>query len=434
MFGEADHRSAKIAEWKAGVGFGGATMMKCDWLIGQIELRRSEKALSLEVTDVKKRPVRRGSLMLMLTLVGLAAGSAPFLTTSASAISKESSPMTIFNGVACASASKCIGVGNVASNANSGGAASLDAASADLSTGHSLQLIGSSGSLNGVSCPSRSVCLAVGNNRQDSGGIAVPLNPDTARVRNGQELHTISGIFMSGVACASKTRCLAVGHDSTGSGVVVALNPATGAILRGQRVRTIPGTGGVGLEGVACPLASLCVAVGENSKRSAGVAVPLNSTTGAIRHRQRVQSVTHKGILLDLACPSTTLCLAVGWGASQPSVAVPIDPRTGALPKGRRDRSISARAAMLTAVSCPSISVCLAVGNDAGDPSVGQAVPIDPTTATIVANQSVQTVAGTGALTAVVCESTAQCVAAGSRYESAGALTEILDLATGRVP
>ena len=40
---------------------------------------------------------------------------------------------------------------------------------------------------------------------------------------------------------------------------------------------------------------------------------------------------------------------------------------------------------MLTAVSCPSISLCLAVGNDTGDPSVGQAVPIDPTTATIVA-------------------------------------------------
>ena len=89
---------------------------------------------------------------------------------------------------------------------------------------------------------------------------------------------------------------------------------------------------------------------------------------------------------------------------------------------------------MLTAVSCPSISLCLAVGNDSGDPSVGQAVPIDPTTATIVANQNIQTVAGTGALNAVVCESTAQCVAAGSGYESVAAVTEILDPATGRRP
>ena len=179
-------------------------------------------------------------------------------------------------------------------------------------------------------------------------------------------------------------------------------------------------------------MVNLCVAVGENSGRSAGVAVPLNPATGAIRHGQRVRSVTHKGILVDLACPSTTVCLAVGWGASQPSVAAPIDPKTGAVSKGQSDQSISARAAMLTAVSCPSISLCLAVGNDTSDPSVGQAVPIDPTTGTIVADQSIQTLAGTGALNAVVCPSKAQCMAAGSGYESPGAVTQILDPSTGR--
>jgi hypothetical protein len=380
------------------------------------------------------RADRIGSLVRALTLVGLATGSTLFVTTSASAITQDFTPMTTFNGVACASASQCIGVGNVTSRVNSGAAASLNPVSGDLSTGQSLQLIRSSGFLNGVSCPSGSVCLAVGENPNETRGIAVTLNPGTAKVRRGQELHLISGIFMSGVACASRRQCLAVGHDSSGSGVVVALSPATGAILSGQRVQSIPGTGGVGLEGVACPLATLCVAVGENSGRSAGVAVPLNPATGAIRRGQSVQNVTHKGILFDLACPSTALCLAVGWGASQPSVAVPIDPKTGALSKGQSDRSISAVAAILTAVSCPSISLCLAVGNDTGDPSAGQAVPIDPTTATIVADQSIQTLAGTGALNAVACRSTAQCVAAGSRFESAGAVTEILASATGRRP
>ena len=378
------------------------------------------------------RTDRFGSIIFALTLVSLATGSALFMTASASATAQDSMPLTTFNGVACASASKCIGVGNVVSSVNSGAAASLNPVSGDLSTGQSLQLIRSSGFLNGVSCPSGSGCLAVGENPDETKGIAVPLNPDTATVRSGQELHIISGIFMSGVACASRTQCLAVGHDSSGSGVVVALSPATGAILSGQRVQTIPGTGGVGLEGVACPLANLCVAVGENSGRSAGVAVPLNPATGAIRRGQSIQNVTHKGILFDLACPSTTLCLAVGWGASQPSVAVPIDPRTGALSKGQSDRSISARAAILAAVSCPSLSLCLAVGNDTGDPSVGQAVPIDPRTATIVADQSIQALAGTGGLNAVVCHSTVQCVAAGSRFESTGAVTEILDPATGR--
>jgi hypothetical protein len=320
------------------------------------------------------------------------------------------------------------------SRLNSGAAVPLNPASGGLATGQSVQLIGSSGFLNGVACPSSSDCLAVGENSNQTRGVAVPLNPNTAAVRSGQELHTISGFFMSGVACASSAQCLAVGHDSSGSGVVVALSPASGAILSGRTVETIPGTGGVGLQGVACPSADLCVAVGENSGRSAGVAVALNPATGAVQGGDSVQNVTHKGVLFDLACPSTTVCLAVGWGASQPSIAVPIDPATGALLKGQTDRSISVRAAMLTAVSCPSETLCLAVGNDASDPSVGQSVPLYPTTARIVTGQSIQTLAGTGSFNAVACHSTSRCVAAGSRFESAGAATEVLDPATGRHP
>lgn len=376
------------------------------------------------------RAVRTGSLMLALTLVGLAIGSTLFMT-SASAIAQDFSPMVTFNGVACASPSQCIGVGTAMV---SGAAASLDPVSGDLSAGQSVQPMASTAFLNGVSCPSDSVCLAVGENQGETDGVAVPLDPGTAAVLSGQHTQTISGIFMLGVACASSTQCLAVGHDPSGAGVVVALDPATGAILSGQSVQTIAGTGGVGLEGVACPSATLCVAVGENSGRSAGAAVPLNPATGAILSGQSVQSVTQKGALFAVACPSTTQCLAVGWGASEPSVAVPIDPNTGALSSGQSDQSISARAAMLSGVSCPSSSLCLAVGNDTGDPSTGQAVPIDPTTATIVAGQSIQTLAGTGSLNAVVCPSATQCMAAGFSFESTGAITEILDPATGLPP
>ena len=379
---------------------------------------------------VGARPARTAALVLALTVIGSAVGSGVLLTTSAGAAAQGFRPMTTFNGVACASASQCIGVGDAAS----GAAAPLDPQSGDLSAGQSPQLISSSGLLFAVSCPSASACLAVGEDAGGTGGVAVPLDPATAMVRSGQEPHVDPGIFLSGVACASGTQCLAVGHDSSGTGVAVPLSPTTGAVSGGQRVRAVSGTGGVGLEGVACPSANLCVAVGENSGRSAGIAVPLSPTTGAIRGGQSVHDVTHRGVLFGLACPSTTVCLGVGWGADQPSVAVPIDPRTGAVPTGQSDRSISSRAAMLTAVSCPSTSLCLAVGNDAGDPSVGQAVPIAPTTATIVTDQRIQTPAGTGALNAVVCHSTAHCVVAGARFASAAAVTKILDPATGRRP
>jgi hypothetical protein len=358
--------------------------------------------------NLRTRAVRTGSLLVALTLVGFATG-ATLSMTSASAIAQDFSPMTTFNGVACASASQCIGVGIAVSGVDSGAAASLDPVSGGIATSQSVQLIGPSGFLSAVSCPSASACLAVGEDPDESEGIAVPLDPDTAKVLSGQEPQTISG-------------------------VVVALDPTTGTILSGQSVQTVPGTGGVGLEGVACPTATLCVAVGENSGRSAGVAVPLDPGTGAILGGQSVQSVTRNGILVAVACPSITLCLAVGWGASQPSVAVPIDPNTGALSNGQSDQSISAGAAMLTAVSCPSSSLCLAVGNDTADPSIGQAVPIDPTTAMIAPGEGIQTLTGTGSLNAVVCPSTDRCVAAGSSFESTGAITEILDPATGMAP
>ena len=293
------------------------------------------------MNNVCTRAVRIGALLLAMTLVG-AATALTLSTAPASAIAQDFSPMSTFNGVACASASQCIGVGVVVSSVDSGAAASLDPVSGDLSAGESVQLISSSGLLNAVSCPYSAVCLAVGENRDETEGVAVPLNPNTATVLSGQDLQTISGIIMSGVACASSTQCLAVGRDSSGSGVVVALDPTTGTITSGQSVQTIPGTGGVGLEGVACPSADLCVAVGENSERSAGAAVPLNPATGAILKGQSVQSVTHKGVLTGVACPSSTLCLAVGWGASQPSVAVPIDPNTGA-PLEWPERSVHLR-------------------------------------------------------------------------------------------
>lgn len=370
--------------------------------------------------------------MSVLILAAVAMASALPEPTSASASTQEVKAMTTFNGVACTSAGRCVGVGNVTSSVNSGAAASLRPASGEPSAARLGHLIRWSEFLNGVSCPSGSTCLAVGDDGDDTGGVAVPLNPQSATVRSGREPHVISGILLSAVACSSGNRCLAVGRDASGSGATVALDPDTGAISSGQWVHTIAGTGGVGLEGVACPSANLCVAVGENSARSAGVAVPLNPGTGAIRRGQGVHAVTHKGILYGLACPSTTVCLAVGWGASQPSVAVPIDPRTGVLSKGQTDRDVSVRAAVLTAVSCPSKSSCIAVGNDTGDPSVGQAVWLDPTTARIVAGESIRTLAGTGALDAVVCPSVDRCMAAGSGFESAGAVAELLDPASGR--
>jgi hypothetical protein len=337
-----------------------------------------------------------------------------------------------FNGVACLSNSQCVGVGIIFTTASSGAAAPLTAASGAVSGGQAVQTIPGTELLSAVSCPSGTHCLAVGENSDASEGVAVPLDPETGAVVAGQSVQSIPGIFMAAVACPSTTRCLGVGHAPDGQGVAVSLDPATGAIATGESVQTIPGTGGMGLEGVACPTTTQCLAVGENAGASAGAAVPLDPATGAPSTGQSGQSVTTKGVLVGVSCPSAAVCLAVGWGADQPSVAVPLDPATGMVPSGQRDQTISSRAAKLSAVTCPSVSQCLAVGNDDGDPSNGQAVPLSPVTGVISSGQSIQSLAGTGALNAAACPSATQCVVAGSGFEASGGASLVLSPATGR--
>jgi hypothetical protein len=85
---------------------------------------------------------------------------------------------------------------------------------------------------------------------------------------------------------------------------------------------------------------------------------------------------------------------------------------------------------MLSAVSCSSTSQCLAVGDDKGDPSNGQAVPLNPLTGTISIGQSIENIAGTGALNATACPSATQCLAAGYGFEASGGATEVLSATT----
>ena len=375
--------------------------------------------------DAVGRGVGTGTLLALAVTVLIVL--ARCFVLPAGALADDFTPMTTFNGVACASSTVCLGVGIDASSGPSGATAPLNATSGELAAGSAVQLIAATGDLNGVSCPASNDCLAVGEDSTNSNGVAVPLNPSTGMVLAGQSAQSIPGIFIAGVACASSTQCLAVGHDPAGTGEAVALDPTTGEILSGQSVVTIAATGGVGLEGVACPSATLCVAVGENAAHSAGVAVPLDPATGAVLGGQSVQDVTHKGILDSLSCPSLSQCVAVGWGASEPSIAVPIDPSTGAVSSGQSDQSISQGAAMLVGVTCPSSSACVAVGNDAGDPSNGQAVPFDPTTGALRTGQSIQTLSGTGALNAVVCPTTSVCVTVGATFDASGAVTDLID-------
>jgi len=381
----------------------------------------------------RQRRQGRAARLVVLLLVVVVTGLLIVSPTAGAAVQNVAGIGT-FNGVGCPRVSQCIAVGVIFASASSGAmgaAVPISAASAAVSSGQAVQTIPGTELLSAVSCSSDRRCLAVGENIDASKGVAVPLDPKTGDVEAGQRVQSIPGIFMAAVACPSTTQCLGVGHAPDGQGVVVSLDPATGGVAKGESVRTIPGTGGVGLDAVACSTLTRCLAVGENAHASAGVAVPLDPKTGALSKGEVGQSVTTKGVLVGLSCPSAAACLAVGWGADQPSVAVPLDPATGMVPSGQRDQTISSRSAKLSAVACSSVSRCLAVGNDSGDPSNGQVVPLSPVTGAISSGQTIQGLAGTGALNGVACPLPTRCVAAGSGFEASGGASVVLNPVTG---
>ncbi|MGH9127139.1 MAG: hypothetical protein ACRDZ8_20820, partial [Acidimicrobiales bacterium] len=84
--------------------------------------------------------------------------------------------------------------------------------------------------------------------------------------------------------------------------------------------------------------------------------------------------------LQGVSCPSATTCLAVGYTSSFQGVVVPITNGTPGAPQ------VVPGTALFLAVSCPSVTTCLAVGSDSSF-SFGVMVPI--TNGTVGAAQMV---------------------------------------------
>ena len=358
---------------------------------------------------------RFGTMSVVVTLGGMAL-SQIFLAAPAGAAVEQIPGIAFISGIACASHTRCVGVGQQ-------GTAPLNPKTGALASGQTVQSIPGV-VLNGVACPSATQCLAVGESSSASDGVAVPVNPMTGAISTGATVQQFSGDLFLSVACTSSTQCVAVGFNGARLGLAAALDPKTGQVSPGQSVQVIAGTGGAGLQGVACPRTSRCVAVGENSNSSAGVSVPIDPVTGAVSRGQSARDVTTKGVLFGIGCPSATQCLAVGWAADGPAVAVPLNPVTGNVSAGQHDHSIRGPGRpdylILDGVACSSSAQCVAVGNTAEDPSTGESVPLSPVTGKISTGQIVQVLSGTSTLDTSVCPTAGRCLAGGS-YAPAGA-------------
>ena len=234
-----------------------------------------------------------------------------------------------------------------------------------------------------------------------SGGLVALAVAETS-ASAGVSTQTVTGTTqLEGVACPSATTCEAVGYNSTPEGVVV---PITSGVP-GTPV-TVSGTSE--LLGVACPSATTCEAVGYNSSDE-GVVVPITSGVPG-----NPVTVSGTEFLNGVACPSTTTCEAVGGTeVTVDSVLVTIGvvvPITGGVPGNPVTVSGTAQ---LFGVDCPSATTCEAVGAtqvtvDTVSTLTGVVVPI-----TSGVPGSPVTVSGTFELLGVACPSTTTCEAGG---------------------
>jgi len=229
----------------------------------------------------------------------------------------------------------------------------------------------------GVACPASTLCVAV----DDKSDIVTSANP-TGGAATWHTAH-IPSATLSGVTCRSRTLCVAWG----GSGIESSIDPAGGA---GAWTRASIGHGSV--DAVACPDASLCLAItGANTLFT-------STDPGAGERARWKLTMSHidasyshelgRSIVSALACPSVKLCVAVDSAgrviasshpqrASAWSVA-DVDPRVETEPGLEASPGIPAEHgspglagtpaipptmvdAPLTAISCPSVSFCTAV-------------------------------------------------------------------------
>jgi len=256
-----------------------------------------------------------------------------------------------FYGISCPSASLCVAVGGN----------SAIATSTDPTGGASAWKIGKPGGsfeapgdvegevtfggaqIRGISCPTTGLCVAVSLDGRFYTSTGPAGGPATFKVvkqaEGGPNIH------MLGVSCPSASFCVVVGY---GGKVLTSSDPTGDSSVWTVTQLAQP----VDLRGVSCPSPSFCVAVGNE-----GNLVASDDPTGGADAWHSLGAPGGDSSLNGISCPGTGLCVTGNAG----SILTASSP-------GSADgwKAFSAGTGLpVTGVSCPAISACVAVDNNA---------------------------------------------------------------------
>lgn len=220
--------------------------------------------------------------------------------------------------------------------------------------------------LNGVSCPSESLCVAVGGldtlafSRDPTGGSGkwhvvnpeYPVGPGKTCVEGEPHCPTPGGRLDS-VSCASESFCVAVSYEGF---VYVSTDPTAGAGAWTPTVVNDAG-GNSHLTSVSCPSPSFCAAVSGGYRAGGKVLTSTDPASGRWEAAQLGSPLDLRGI----SCGTPTLCVVV---AREGRMFVSTNPAGGA--SAWREVGTPGGPGDLEGVSCASTLLCV-VGNMTGN-------------------------------------------------------------------
>jgi hypothetical protein len=263
--------------------------------------------------------------------------------------------------------------------------------------------------LHGVSCPSKSLCVAVGKANGGDGNDSDTLAFSQAPTGGPAEWHVVTlpppggvaeNFNLSAISCASQSLCVAVSgsvHDAQKGFIFVSTDPTGGAATWSPTVINE----GFGLSDVSCPSASFCAAVGAIGSGNLGevfsgkVFTSTDPTSGNWQMTQLPGSVDLRGV----SCATPSLCVAVG---GEGRIFVSTDPTGGA--STWQEVGTPGGPVALQGVSCVSTLLCVA-GNKSGDVLTST----DPSGG--AASWSSANAGGSMRITGVSCPTASRCVA-----------------------
>jgi hypothetical protein len=212
-------------------------------------------------------------------------------------------------------------------------------------------------SLEAVSCPSASVCLAVGDNIYSGDGFIETWNGSEWKL-----LTTLPNSELKGVSCPSATWCAVIGKGG-GAWKLVWNESKAKWTLESIAQPTVPtGATEFTLNGVSCTAQSACTAVGSYNLESSykTLAERWNGTSWSQQSTPQPSEGSASNAMLRVSCGSSVSCITVGKAAGKPFAERWNGSEWATMTIPNPSGSIDAA---LESVSCISESSCIAAGS-----------------------------------------------------------------------